>query len=337
MNKNLLSYLICPECRGDQLDIEIYAAEDESIDQGRLICRSCRLWYRIQNGIADLLPLSLRKGNRYEAFAREHHLPFQNRLIGGEEQKLTQIDFFAKDRDAYEKEVTNSPYFRALDQVVFQDWIVRYLKPGYRVLDIGCGTGRQTLPLTRRGIYVIGLDISEEMILLARKKTGAMGTSRYVDFIVCDAEKMPLQHIMFNGCAITGTLHHAHRPDIVVGNAARMMTVGGVFYSYDPHRSPARFVFDGLMKIWKLYDEEASDRSLLTEKRLIQMLDKAGIKGKTRISTYLPPHFFYLFGHRSNVKLLKLTDRIFGAIPIVRKLGGMIIAEGVRVNCEANA
>lgn len=97
---------------------------------------------------------------------------------------------------------------------------------------------------------------------------------------------------------------------------------------------PARFIFDYMMKTWKLYDEKANEDSLLTEKQLIQMLNEAGIRVKIKISTYLPPHFFYFFNHQNNVKLLKLTDRIFGSIPIVRKIGGMVIVEGVRVDSK---
>ncbi len=55
---------------------------------------------------------------------------------------------------------------------------------------------------------------------------------------------------------------------------------------YDPHMSPVRFIYDFIMKFWKLYDEEASDSLLFTEKQLIQMLHEAGIKCKTKTSTF---------------------------------------------------
>ncbi len=38
------------------------------------------------------------------------------------------------------------------------------------VLELGCGTGRIALPLARAGCTVVGLDKSQEMLLLARKK-----------------------------------------------------------------------------------------------------------------------------------------------------------------------
>ena len=42
------------------------------------------------------------------------------------------------------------------------------LAPGGRVLDVGCGPGRHAHALARRGIEVVGVDISERFVALAR-------------------------------------------------------------------------------------------------------------------------------------------------------------------------
>jgi SAM-dependent methyltransferase len=42
------------------------------------------------------------------------------------------------------------------------------LSPGMRVLDVGCGPGRHALALARRGLDVVGIDISQTFIDLAR-------------------------------------------------------------------------------------------------------------------------------------------------------------------------
>src|SRR5262245_42950530 len=42
------------------------------------------------------------------------------------------------------------------------------LEPGMRVLDAGCGPGRHSLALARRGIEVVGIDLSPDFIALAR-------------------------------------------------------------------------------------------------------------------------------------------------------------------------
>ncbi len=46
------------------------------------------------------------------------------------------------------------------------------IRSGSLVLDLGCGTGNITLPLSSRGYDMIGVDISPEMLDLARQKNG---------------------------------------------------------------------------------------------------------------------------------------------------------------------
>ena len=55
----------------------------------------------------------------------------------------------------------------------------------YRILDIGCGTGRHSLELARRGYSVTGIDLSESMINKA--KDIALKENLKVDFLVKDA------------------------------------------------------------------------------------------------------------------------------------------------------
>jgi SAM-dependent methyltransferase len=48
------------------------------------------------------------------------------------------------------------------------------LEPGMRVLDAGCGPGRHSLELGRRGINVVGIDLSPDFVALARADAGAL-------------------------------------------------------------------------------------------------------------------------------------------------------------------
>ncbi len=64
------------------------------------------------------------------------------------------------------------------------------LTPGDWVLDIGCGTGRHTIPLARYGITMTGLDLSEGM--LAQAKAYAEKEKIKVELIQADATNFQL-------------------------------------------------------------------------------------------------------------------------------------------------
>jgi SAM-dependent methyltransferase len=65
------------------------------------------------------------------------------------------------------------------------------LQAGCSILDVGCGPGRHSLELARRGYRVTGLDISETFVEIAR--SSARGEGLDVDFVRHDARDLPAQ------------------------------------------------------------------------------------------------------------------------------------------------
>lgn len=62
---------------------------------------------------------------------------------------------------------------------------------GLRILDVGCGTGRHAIELTRRGYNVTGIDLSESQLARARKKAAAEGLD--IDFQQQDARNLSFE------------------------------------------------------------------------------------------------------------------------------------------------
>ena len=58
-----------------------------------------------------------------------------------------------------------------------------------RIIDIGCGTGRHAIELTRRGYSVTGIDLSEAQLKKARAKAARDGLQ--IEFVQCDARNLP--------------------------------------------------------------------------------------------------------------------------------------------------
>ncbi len=58
-----------------------------------------------------------------------------------------------------------------------------------RILDIGCGTGRHSIELAKRGYAVTGIDLSESQLARAKEKAGEAGLA--VDFRRLDARELP--------------------------------------------------------------------------------------------------------------------------------------------------
>jgi SAM-dependent methyltransferase len=49
-----------------------------------------------------------------------------------------------------------------------------------RVLEVACGTGRVTLRLAQEGVDLVGVDLDEEMLTVARRKSEGMPNVRWV-------------------------------------------------------------------------------------------------------------------------------------------------------------
>jgi len=64
------------------------------------------------------------------------------------------------------------------------------LECGSPILELGCGTGRITLPLVRQGLEVCGLDSAEPMLKQARAKAAAQGLA--VEWVCADFRSFDL-------------------------------------------------------------------------------------------------------------------------------------------------
>jgi SAM-dependent methyltransferase len=60
-----------------------------------------------------------------------------------------------------------------------------------KIIDIGCGTGRHSIEMVKRGYQVTGIDLSESQLKRAREKAKEQGVK--IDFQRRDARKLPFK------------------------------------------------------------------------------------------------------------------------------------------------
>lgn len=112
------------------------------------------------------------------------------------------------------------------------------------VVDVGCGPGNLYATLGGRPAVLIGVDVSEEALRLAR----SIG---YIP-LVADAAALPLRSGCADLVALNATLHHCDDMAVVLSEAARLVRPGGMLVTdHDPQRSAWHFRGLGLL-LWHL-------------------------------------------------------------------------------------
>lgn len=90
------------------------------------------------------------------------------------------------------------------------------------VLDVGCGPAVYTDGLVKMGCAIYGVDISPEMIALAKRRQFP-GAS----FSVGNVESLSFPPKMFDGILCVGVLEYTDRSEAAVGEMARVLKPGG--------------------------------------------------------------------------------------------------------------
>jgi len=102
---------------------------------------------------------------------------------------------------------------------------------GSKVIDIGCGGGVLAESLTRLGARVTGVDLSQDLLGIARVHARDEGLA--IDYRYISAEQLAEQDPgAFDIVTCMEVLEHVPRPDELVGASSRLLRPGGhAFYA----------------------------------------------------------------------------------------------------------
>jgi SAM-dependent methyltransferase len=100
------------------------------------------------------------------------------------------------------------------------------LRSGMRVLDVACGTGVVSVTAARRGAKVTGLDLTPELLKVARANAEIAKVA--IEWHEGDAEALPFADSTFD--AVVSQFGHmfAPRPEIAISEMLRVLRPGGI-------------------------------------------------------------------------------------------------------------
>jgi SAM-dependent methyltransferase len=120
------------------------------------------------------------------------------------------------------------------------EWLHR-LPAGARLLDLGCGGGKDAGDLSQRGYCVIGLDRTSALL--------SAGRGRYpsLPLIRADLRYLPFRAMSFDGLWAAASLMHLPKPAArrILTDLSRLVRPGGLFAATVTYGVKSRLVTDG--------------------------------------------------------------------------------------------
>ena len=159
------------------------------------------------------------------------------------------------------------------------------LRPGERVLDVGCGTG----VLTRRAAEAVGLsgkavgiDPAPKMIAMARKNASAERSN--AEFRIAVIEDLPFEDNSFD-CVLSSLMLHHLPPDLKLlglGEVKRVLRPGGRLVLVDIGRPESRlwWVVIWPLLLWSFTKDQVSGRVSV-------YFEKAGFSSHERVGSWM--------------------------------------------------
>lgn len=115
-----------------------------------------------------------------------------DRLSGADPDRLVYTELeaaFDGIAEEYDSHIYGNPvnsYLRALSV----GFMKQVFSPGDTVVEIGCGTGTETLALARHGVSIVATDISSKMLKIVERKALALGLSGRVVTAKCSVSAL---------------------------------------------------------------------------------------------------------------------------------------------------
>ncbi len=138
------------------------------------------------------------------------------------------------------------------------------IREGLTAVDIGAGTGFVSEGLLKKGVKVIAIDQSVEMLNLLNKK---FSSYTYLECMEGDGEHLPLANNQVDYVFANMFLHHVETPFLAIKEMTRILKKGGKLVITDLDQHNFEFLRTEQFDVWMGFDRE----------QIMQWFQKAGL------------------------------------------------------------
>ncbi len=131
------------------------------------------------------------------------------------------IEWYDRNAEEYAQKIFAVVPLKSIEE------FLTYLPPHPSVLEAGCGPGRESMIFHEKGVEVIGVDLSESLLKIAREKNPE------VTFVKANFLELPFEENTFDGVWSHASLVHLETIDDVrraLGEFYRVLKPNGVAY-----------------------------------------------------------------------------------------------------------
>jgi ubiquinone/menaquinone biosynthesis C-methylase UbiE len=218
MNELIARILCCPDC--------------ESTLGVDLVCAGCgRSFVPAEDGIISAMPAGMLRPAGDKETIQSAIEASSSPVEHGASIVLYEQAFHDEQAPHYDSMFAEPLPLRSYYRHLVRAQMYGYVKEAPFIVDLCCGTGKSSAPLVERGLTVIGMDVSRQMLRIYKQKYHA---SENPILIHADASRPPLRKNSCMAVSMIGGLHHIPDRAGSLQSCCDALSAGGLLILHEP-------------------------------------------------------------------------------------------------------